>query len=60
MIPDPLLWFPALFVLAIVTMPLWARLTNEITGRLIGRVIVICPYCMLPGVVRSTEPEVFR
>ena len=60
MIPYTMLWFPVIAVLAIVTIPLWARLTNEITGRLFGRVIVICPYCMMPGVVQSTEPEVFR
>jgi hypothetical protein len=49
-----------LVVLASVTFPLWARLVNEVAARTVGRVIVICPHCGQPGVVKSSHPQVFR
>jgi len=42
------------------TMPLWFRAVNEVTTRTVGRALTICPYCGLPGVVRTTDPQVFR
>jgi hypothetical protein len=49
-----------LFVLAFASMPLWFRAVNEVTTRTVGRAVTICPYCGLPGVVRTTDPQVFR
>jgi hypothetical protein len=50
----------ALFVLGVATMPLWFRAVNEVTTRTVGRAVTICPYCGLPGVVQTTDPQVFR
>jgi hypothetical protein len=49
-----------LFVLVLGTMPLWFRAVNEVTTRTVGRAVTICPYCGLPGVVQTTDPQVFR
>jgi len=48
------------FVVGILTMPLWFRAVNQITAPLFGRVLVICPHCGLPGVAHTTDPAVFQ
>jgi len=50
----------ALFVLVLATMPLWFRAVNELTTRTVGRAVTICQYCGLPGVVQTTDPQVFQ
>lgn len=49
-----------LLVILLLTAPIWLRFVNEISCRLIGRVVVICPYCGMPGVVKSNHPKVIR
>jgi len=51
---------PFVFVVGILTMPLWFRVVNQITAPLFGRALVICPYCGLPGVAHTTDPGVFQ
>lgn len=45
---------------AATLLPVLARLSNELTCRTVGKVVVICPHCGVPGAVESTHPKVIR
>ena len=51
---------PVVMVVLFMTMPVWFRLINEFTSRTIGKTLVICPHCGMPGVINATQPRVFR
>jgi len=51
---------PVALVALLLTAPVWLRFTNEITCRIVGRAVVICPHCGTPGVVETTHPKVIR
>lgn len=57
---DAISLFLAVFVIAFLTSPIWLRAVNEVTTRTVGRAVVICPYCGVPGIVESTHPKVFQ
>lgn len=50
----------SLVVILLLTSPIWLRFVNEVSCRLFGRVVVICPYCGMPGVIESNHPKVIR
>lgn len=57
---EPAMIFFEVVVLALLTAPLWLRPLNEITCRTVGRAVVICPHCGVPGVIKTNHPQVLR